>query len=291
MRILICGASGFIGRHLCKALSEAGHDVVRGVRKPLDAGEIGMDYRLDTQAETWLPRLADVEAVINAVGVLRDTPDTPMDPIHSNAPQALFSACATVGIKQVVHISALGVGSSMRNRYFSTRQEAEKHLRSLSPRLKALILRPSLIYGEDGASARLFRTLAALPLHPLPSGGGQVLRPVHIDDIAEAVARWLDDPTATTLTVAAVGHEETTLRGMLDSYRSQQDRPPARRLSIPRALMRIAARLGDHFPSSLLCSETLDMLEAGNTADDGEFSRLLGRPPRAYRDFLQTPKA
>ena len=324
MRIFLCGASGFIGQHLKRGLIESGHSVISALRQPRNAEEIGVDYCTDTQPETWHPRLAGIDVVINAVGVLRDSPRSPMGLIHTRTPQALFKACAECGIQRVVQFSALGVGGAIRNHYFDTRLEAEKYLHTLNPALidpariglerrsgfsptcrhecrptitdkagrinRHLILRPSLIYGDDGASARFFRFLAARPLHLLPIGGEQTLRPVHIDDITEAVTRWLGDPNATSATVAAVGLEETTLRGLLDSYRAQQGHSPARHISIPRALMRLTARLGDLFPTSLLCSETLDMLLAGNTADVVDFTRLLGHPPRSYRDFIHKQK-
>ena len=290
MRIFLCGASGFIGQHLKRGLIESGHSVISALRQPRNAEEIGVDYCTDTQPETWHPRLAGIDVVINAVGVLRDSPRSPMGLIHTRTPQALFKACAECGIQRVVQFSALGVGGAIRNRYFDTRLEAEKYLHTLNPALRHLILRPSLIYGDDGASARFFRFLAARPLHLLPTGGEQTLRPVHIDDIAEAVTRWLGDPNATSATVAAVGLEETTLRGLLDSYRAQQGHSPARHISIPHALMRLSARLGELFPTSLLCSETLDMLLAGNTADVVDFTRLLGHPPRSYRDFIHKQK-
>ena len=288
MRILICGASGFIGRHLVKTLTKEGHTVLRGVRNPLKNEDIGMDYRRDTRPEDWLPRLIGVDAVINSVGVLRERKETPMELLHNRAPQALFTACSLSSVSRVVHISALGVGGSLRSRFLDSRVEAEERLRTLSPPLSHLILRPSLIFAEDGASARLFTGLANLALHPLPDTRNALLRPVHIDDIVHATARWLADPHAISASVAAVGREEATLSDLLASYRQQLGHTPAWHIRLPPILMRLAARLGDLIPGSLLCSETLSMLEAGNTADDAAFAHLLGRPPRSFRDFFTT---
>ena len=287
MKILVCGANGFVGRHVTQALRQAGHTVFRGVRTPTQPDDIAMDYRADTHQEIWLPRLAGISVVVNAVGVLRDSPKSPMAQLHAETPVALFSACAEARVERIVHVSALGLGRGIDTPYFSTRLAAEAYLRNLPNSIHTLILRPSLIYGQDGASARLFRLLARLPIHILPMAGLQPLQPVHIDDICESVVRWLDDQNAKSLTVAAVGSDATTLRGMLDSYRMQMQRPSALHLVTPSPLMKLAAHLGDRIPASPLCSDTLSMLQAGNTAHPAGFSRLLGRSPQSYQTFIK----
>lgn len=284
MNILLCGASGFVGRHLARALRDAGHNVIAAVRRPTLATDIAVDFRRDTDKATWLPRLAGIDVVVNAVGVLRDSRANPMQALHTDTPLALFAACAEAGVRRVVHLSALGVDSGVAVPYFTTRRVTEQALARLP--CPALCLRPSVIYGEDGASAQLFRQLAKLPLHALAMGGEQTLQPVHIDDLGAAVVNWLANPDATSLTVAAVGAEPTTMRGMLDSYRAQLHRRPAYHIALPRWLVRLMASLGDYAPNSPLCSDTFAMLAAGNTADATDFARLLQRSPRSFRAFI-----
>jgi len=77
MKILVCGATGFVGRHLTQALRDAGHTVIRAVRHPSDPGDIKVDFCKDTTKEIWLPRLNGIKVVINTVGVLRDSANTP----------------------------------------------------------------------------------------------------------------------------------------------------------------------------------------------------------------------
>lgn len=286
MNILICGATGFVGRHLTAALHEAGHRVTRAVRRPGEPGDIAVDFRNDTHKETWLPRLKGITAVINAVGVLREHPNTPMQKLHAETPAALFAACAEAGVERVLHLSALGVDSGIDVPYFTTRIAAEQALHAMPSRVRSLCLRPSVIYGEDGTSAKMFVRMAKLPVFALPMGGVQSLQPVHIDDISMAVVQWLADPVATSLTVDAVGAEATTMRGMLDSYREQMHLRPAWHVAVPSALVRLAALAGDHIPSSPMCSDTFTMLAAGNTASASRFSQLLGHEPRSYREFI-----
>jgi uncharacterized protein YbjT (DUF2867 family) len=287
MKILICGASGFVGRHLLEGLRGAGHHCVRGVRNPRQVDDVAVNYLSDLDVQSWVPKLSGIDVVINAIGVLRDSTAQPMSKVLAQAPAALFQAAAQCGVKRIVNFSALGVESSLDTPYFRYRREAESVLFALPDSTRWLNLRPSVIYGEDGASARMFRMLAALPVHGLPGGGRQTLQPVHIDDVVQAVCRWLDDSSASSLSVNAAGAEATTMRGMLDSYRQQMGKGAALHVTVPGPLVALGARLGDFLPFSPLCSDTWKMLNAGNTGDNQLFERLLSRAPRGYSHFIQ----
>ena len=287
MNILICGASGFIGRHLRASLQEAGHDVRGAVRHPRLNQDIAVDYSNDYNTEIWIPRLKNIDVVINAVGVLRNGPNSLMQRLHCDTPLALFKACSEAKVKRIIHISALGVESGIKAAYFSSRVAAENSLKEISSPIRWLCIRPSVIFGEDGTSARMFRHMAKLPLHLLPMGGNQILQPVHIDDICTAINRWLDDSDAQSKTVNAVGAKPTTMRGMLDSYRTQLGYRSAWHIPIPESLVQFAAKIGDQIPSSPLCSETLTMMEAGNAADASGFAQLLKCDPMSYHEFIR----
>ncbi|MEW5824403.1 MAG: NAD-dependent epimerase/dehydratase family protein [Pseudomonadota bacterium] len=286
MRILLCGANGFVGRHLETVLTQTGHEVWRGVRRPVAARDIALDYTRDLLPAHWIERLDGIDVLINAVGVLRDTPATPMAAIHDAAPRALFAACKDAGVGRVVQLGALGVGGPVTTTYFTSREAAIAALQHPENPFRHLLLRPSLLYGADGASTRLFLALARLPLLALPALPGSRLQPAHVDDLCDAVARWLDDPSATSQDIAVVGSTSTDLRGLIASYRAQLGHRPARVLSLPEALTTLAARLGDAIPASLLCTDTLRMLKAGSTADPAAFAALLGRTPCAFDTFL-----
>ncbi|MGC2166700.1 MAG: NAD-dependent epimerase/dehydratase family protein [Gallionella sp.] len=291
MKILICGATGFVGRHLTAYLRNAGHDVTRAIRHPAMTDDIAVDFSKDTAKSVWVPRLKGYDAVINAVGLLRDSTDNPMRNSHADTPAALFSAAVEAGVGRIIHLSALGVDSGIDTTYFSTKLLAERSLQALPPQVRWLCLRPSVIYGDDGASAKMFRAQARLPLHILLAGGRQTLQPVHIDDVSAAVERWLSDSKSGSQIVAAAGAEATTMRGMLDSYRQQLGHGSALHISMPSLLTSVAARIGDHLPASPLCSDTLKMLTAGSIADSTAFSELLGHPPQSYREFLKCGRA
>ena len=286
MNILICGASGFVGRHLDRVLSDSGYNVFRGVRNPGKPNDIAIDYCHDLSKSAWFPKLEGMDVVVNAVGVLRNSGKQPMKLLHEKAPIALFSACREVGIKKVIQISALGIDQNIETTYFQTKRQADITLQEIAGDMKYLIIQSSLIYGCDGTSAKMFRSMARFPVHFMIGDDQQRLRPVHIDDLVIAIKRWIDDEDAFSQTLAAVGLDETNFSGMLASYRKQMGLVPAKQFSIPVATMSAIAKIGDLINISPLCSETLAMLLAGNTADIENFSQLLGGRPRSFHTFI-----
>lgn len=232
MKVLVCGANGFIGKAIATRLACDGHQVVRGVRRPTHLGEMAIDYTTDLTAERWLARLDGIDAVINAVGIIIERGVQTFEHVHAQAPAALFTACRMRGVPRIIQISALGA-ESRETPYFASKCAADDFL--LAQSMGAHVVRPALVYGTDGASARLFRTMASLPVHLLPAGGHQVLRPVHIDDLAELVLRLLD-PMANTAyppCIEVVGNTQVTYRDMLNTYRSSMELAPAYHLGIP----------------------------------------------------------
>lgn len=279
--VLVLGATGFIGRHIAAALEGAGHQVVRGARVAGDAHSapwVCVDYTRDHAVADWLPRLAGVDAVVNAVGILRERGRATYAALHVRAPVALFHACAQAGVRRVVQISALGADARARSGYHRSKKAADDALAALP--VSGVIVLPSLVYGEGGASARLFATLAALPVVPIPGEGAQQVQPVHIDDLCALVVRLVGPCAEVTGRVAAVGPRAVTLREWLAILRAGMGLPRARFLPVPMPMVRAAASVARHVPSALLDRETLDMLERGNAGDARPMAQCLGHPPR-----------
>lgn len=305
MRVLVGGATGFIGRRLVDALHARGHSVIAAARRPEklrdrypDLQCVSVDYRKDHAPEAWLPRLRDVDAVVNAVGIFQGS-ESRFEALHIDAPQALFEACVQAGVRRVIQISALGadpapssgpgVDTGAQTPYHQTKHAADEHLRSLP--LDWTIVQPSLVYGPEGASARLFTTLAALPLIPLPGRGDQIVQPVHLNDLVALLVALLENGGCVHKTLPAVGPEPVSLRAMLSKLRSGMSLGPGRFLPMPMSLVKLAAGLAEHLPGVLLSRDALQMLQSGNQGDPADTAALLGRPPVPVQDFVDPVRA
>lgn len=284
MRVLIVGSSGFLGGALCAALREAGHEVTGTARHPAPgSGLIAADFARDHDAAVWRERLAGFDAVINAVGILREQDGQTFEALHVRGPCAMFSGCVAAGVTRVIQISALGADGSAASRYHLSKKQADDFL--LAQPLTATVLQPSLVFGPGGTSARMFGALAALPLIPVPDKGRQLLQPIHLDDLCGTVVRLLD-MTRPPRVLAAVGPTALTLGDYLDSLRRAMGLGPGRFVSVSRPLVALAARLGEALPGALLDRETLAMLERGNHADSLPICEVLGHSPRPVATFL-----
>ena len=284
MIILLTGVTGFIGSHLAAVLRAAGHCVRGTQRGPgQDASCLHADFSRDFDVALWIPRLTGVDVVINAVGILRQTPAQSFTAIHTLAPRALFRACALAGVRRVIQISALGAETGQGG-YFSSKHAADEFLSELP--LDWTIVQPSLVYAPGGASASLFSMLATLPVIPLPGGGGQRVQPVHMDDLTTVICKLCECATEFRRRVPVVGPHPVSLRDMLQQLRIALGLPQAPTLTVPAWMMRFAAKLSSLSPSSLLTPETLAMLEADNIADPTATTRLLGKAPRCVPRFI-----
>lgn len=272
MKVLVCGAGGFIGSHISRALRDAGHEVAGGSSREMDFTRM-----LDPAA--WLPHLKCIDAVINAVGVLRDTRSRPLDLVHDRAPRALFEACAQAGVRRVIHVSALGIDGNA-TLYARSKRGAELALRQLrdAGRLDATILRPSIVFGRGGASSSLFMGLARLPVLLLPRAALTArVQPVAVDDLATVCATLL--PARQPLLVECVGPTALTLAEFIGSLRRQLGHLPAAVLPLPAWMALASARCGDLLPFIPWCTETMTLLQQDNIAPAEDFARLLARPP------------
>jgi uncharacterized protein YbjT (DUF2867 family) len=213
-----------------------------------------------------------------------------MDQVQRDTPIALFEACGKAGVSQVIQLSALGAGEEgPPTRFLQTKRAADRYLATLP--LAWCIVRPSLVAGTDGASSRMFRALAALPVVPLPGAGAQPLQPVAIQDLADLVVALLMPGAPTLVTVDAVGPQVVSCREMLRAYRCAMGLGEPVWLPVPVPVLVAAAAFARPLSAGMVSGDTLTMLEAGRTASSEPFEHLLGRPPVPFTHALETVPA
>lgn len=289
MRVLVIGATGLIGSALVDALRAAGHELVVGVRR-VEAARVrwpglrvvGVDFARDQSPRDWVRRLQGVDAVVNAVGLIREHGESSFEAVHVRAPRALFEACVLAGVNRVVQFSALGADAGARTDYHTSKRAADAVLHALP--LRATVLQPSLVFAPHGESAQWFMMLSSLPLIAVPASAGP-LQPVHLDDVCAAVVALLAHERMPP-TLAVVGPQALRLTDYLAALRRGLGLGPARFVRVPGWLARFGARIGSRLPGSLLTRDTLSMLERGNTDSAGPLAAVLGRVPRGVDAFI-----
>ncbi|CAM3627095.1 NAD(P)-binding domain-containing protein [Bordetella sputigena] len=301
MRVLLTGATGFIGSRLRAALAEQGHELRCVSRRPPASASasasasksswVALDFSQALSPEQWTQAVAGCDVVINTTGVFRSRGADTLDRIHGEAPRALFDAARRQGVERIIHLSALGADEQAGSAYHRSKKAGDDALRQCG--VPYTILQPSLVFGPDGASSRFFMMMASLPVIPLPGGGDNMVQPVHVDDLVQAVLALLSLPAADMPEVLPViGPTPLPLRAYYATLRAGMDmRHRARFLPIPLAAMRPMARMGDRLGFEMLNSEAIGMLARGNTGDPRPLRRLLGRSARAPAAFIDRPWA
>lgn len=297
MRIFVTGANGFIGSAIVARLLEDGHNVTAVVRNPeamrarfpaVDV--ISGDFNRDIRPQDWLPRLDGVDAVINCAGALQDRHGQSLWAIHRDAPIALFDAAKAKGIRRIIQISAVSIGADTD--YARSKLAADEHLMKMDG-LDWVVLRPSLVYGSGSyGGTSLMRALASCPiLVPLLGKGEQAFTPIHLDDLVDCVARACQDGCYAGQVIEPCGPETMTLRDILGCYRRWLGLGPAHFLPVPRGLVGLFAKVGDHIGTSALTTTSLKQLDHGNDADPVAYSEVTGLRPRRFVEALSASPA
>lgn len=294
MNILIVGAQGFIAREVIVALKQAGHHIVACARgRSLLLTGLGVNdfisanFLKDTTSEVWAPRLKDIDIVINCVGVFQASRKK-MWQIHCQTPKALYQACEQVGVKRIIHISALGI-DKIDTPYATSKLAIEKYLETLST--DSIIIRPSFVYGEGAyGGSSLFRGLVALPfIIPMPGKAKQLLQPVYVKDLARIVVEAMDLQGKQLL--CAVGSEKVPLKTLLPKMRAWLGFKKAINIFMPMWPLKLAAVFGNFIYNSPLGSTGIKMMQLDNIAT-AEQERLLAETisfkPRGFSEGLQS---
>jgi NADH dehydrogenase len=276
MRVLVLGGRGFIGRHAVAALRERGHHPLVASRDP----HLGREAHLErlTCARDWDALLDGFDAVVNAVGILRNRGHETYERVHHLAPAALAEACAARGVR-LVHLSALGLHDAARSRFITTKLAGERAIARSGA--DYCIVRPSLLDGEGGFGARWLRAIARSPVHLVPRTATGRIAALDVQDLGEAIALLCE--SANGKEVELGGEAAWTLAGYLQVLRGARGLCPALQLEVPAWLARIVSHICDaaHFsPFSFGHFELLHRDNVPNVLFANRLAELLGRAPR-----------
>jgi NADH dehydrogenase len=219
--VTIFGGSGFIGRHLVEHLARAGASVRIATRHPLTTAEplrlariqhVAADI-LDDPAVQAAIRGADT--IINLVGILSQAQRQTFTAIHEDGARRVAATARRLGVRQLVHVSALGASRTAPALADRSKAAGEAAVRATFP--EATIIRPSLVYGPDDHFFNGFAALAPrLPVLPLIGGGRTRFQPVYVEDMVAGVVAILADPASRGKTYEFGGPRVYTFKELIE---------------------------------------------------------------------------
>jgi uncharacterized protein YbjT (DUF2867 family) len=279
--VTVFGGSGFLGRHVVRALAKHNYRIRVAVRRPDLAGHLQPLGRVGqiqaVQANLrHRPSVAAAvrgsDVVINLVGILFEAGRQRFEAVHSFGAEAVALAAAANGAR-LVHVSAIGADANSTAAYARSKALGEKLVLAAVP--DATILRPSILYGPNDAFFNRFAALARLsPVLPLIGGGHTRLQPVFAGDVGAAVAEAVGGERRGGNIYELGGPEIFTFRELMEFVLATIER---RRLlmPLPFGIARLQAAILELLPKPLLTRDQVEMLRYDNVVS--EAARREGR--------------
>jgi NADH dehydrogenase len=302
--VLVLGGTGFVGAHVCEKLIRAGLRVTVPTRRAVNARNILHLPALtvlecDVHDEAALTQaMAGVDAVVNLVAILHGTPAA-FEWVHRALPEKIARACLAQGVRQLVHISALGTDHQQPqacvSNYLRSKGEGEAALMRIlgwpqakaadalasAPHTGLVVLRPSVIFGAEDQFLNVFAKLQKLfPVMPL-AGADAKFQPVWVEDVAaavvESVLRGLSGPPRMQI-YELVGSkvyrlaELVQLAARLSGINGGRGRPV---IGLPRWMGKVQAAILGMMPGKpVMSADNLDSMQVDNVAT-GHYPGLL----------------
>jgi uncharacterized protein YbjT (DUF2867 family) len=292
LRVLVTGATGFVGRGVVRALRAGGYSV-RGLvhrRSASALARLEPDERVEGDVlvpGTLEAAMAGADVLIHLVGIIRERPTrgVTFERLHVDATENVLAAAAAAGVRRVLHMSALGTRPDARSRYHQTKWRAEESVRSSG--LDWTIFRPSVIYGPgDGFVTLLARMVRRLPVVPVIGPGTSRTQPVSLAVVAEGVARAVARPDSIGQVWEVGGPEAYAFNRVLDLIGAALGRR-VRKVHVPLVIARPLTAALESVPLYPLTTDQLLMLGEDNICDPGPFHRAFGLEPVGFPAGLE----
>jgi NADH dehydrogenase len=290
--VTIFGGSGFLGRHLVRALCKRGYRIRVAVRRPelafhlqplgrvgqVHAVQANLRYPASIQAAV---RGADV--VVNLVGILFERGKQRFAAVQADGPGAVAEAAVQVGAR-MVHVSAIGADPDSPSAYARTKGLGEQGVWAAAR--GATVFRPSIVFGPEDDFFNRFASLARFsPALPLIGGGATRFQPVFVGDVAQAIAKAVDGEAREGLTYELGGPDVRTFKELMRFVLATIER---RRLLVPLPfpVAEFQAWFLQFLPKPLLTPDQVRLLHADNVVsrqalDEGRTLQGLGIAPHA----------
>lgn len=296
--VTVFGASGFIGRHVVRALARRGYRVRAACRRPdlathlQPAGGVGqiLPIQANLRYRASVDRaVAGADAVVNLVGLLAASGRQTHAAVQAFGSRAVAEASAAAGVRRLVQVSAIGASAGSTSLYARTKAAGESAVFDVMP--DAVVLRPSLVFGPDDSFFNMFGEMAQVsPVLPLIGGGRNLLQPVFVGDVAEAVARAVDGEVLGGRVYELGGPEVLSFRACLERlFEATGRRRPF--LSLPFPIAALIARLTSWLPGAPLQPDQVELLKIDNVVSsqaitEGRTLAGLGIEPTALAAIL-----
>ncbi|MCC7480751.1 MAG: complex I NDUFA9 subunit family protein [Hyphomicrobiales bacterium] len=273
--VTLIGGSGFIGRHIVRALAKRGYRIRVACRRPDLAGHVQplgtpgqiMPVQANVRFPASLAAACDgATAVVSLTGVLSSRGAQSFDAIHVFGAEASARAAKAAKAQVFIQMSALGADADSGSEYGRTKAAGEAKARAAFP--GAIILRPSIVFGPEDNFFNQFAGLSRLaPALPLIGGGQTKFTPLFVGDLAEAIARLIDKGEASGLTYELGGPEVFSFKQLMEFTLETIGR---KRLlvPVPWPIAKVMGTVMGLLPFAPLTADQVELLKTDNVVSE-----------------------
>ena len=277
----VFGGSGFVGRHVVRALVNRGYSVRVAVRRPDLAfhlqplGNVGQIQLM--QANLRYPASVEravkgADVVINLVGILQETGRQRFGSVQANGAATVAAVSKKAGAA-LIHVSSIGANSEASSEYLETKGLGEEVVHE--NHRKAVILRPSIVFGPEDDFFNRFGAMSRLsPFLPLIGGGVTKFQPVYVGDVAEAVALAADGKLLSGKVYELGGPQIASFRDCMEIVLKQVCRSRIL-ISIPWFAARVLGTLTGWLPGAPITADQVESLKVDNVVSSDAIKRGL----------------
>lgn len=278
--VTIIGGSGFLGRHITRALARQGHRIRVAVRRPDLAGHVqplGTPGQImPVQANLRYPESVEAacagsDVVINLVGVLYSSGAQTFSALHAHGARVAARAASNAGAAQFIQMSAIGADEGSASEYARSKAQGEVAAREEFP--GATIIRPSIVFGPEDNFFNQFAAMARFsPVLPLIGGGETRFQPVFVGDVAAAVAKLVATGDGSGKTWEFGGPAQHSFRELL-AYVLEVTGRKRLLVPVPFAIARINGIILGLMPNPMLTADQVDLLKTDNVVSDAAIAQ------------------
>lgn len=227
-RVCVLGGSGFVGSSIVNKLDEAGYEIKvltrrREANKHLILIPNADVVECDVMDDAALTRqIQGCDAVINLIGILHESRKASFQAIHAELPGRIAQICRNLGVRRLLHMSALNASIDAPSEYLRSKARGEANvLVQTSPtvaadELQVTVFRPSVIFGRGDKFLNLFATLVKyLPIVLLAKPEAK-FQPIYVEDVAEVFVKSLENIDTVSKRYDLCGPKVYTLRQLVE---------------------------------------------------------------------------
>jgi len=283
IRIVVVGASGFVGKNLRKFLHELNLDVLaisrKNFRKHASEVKITSTNLLEPKLQT---KLKNYDALIHLIGIGRQSSKSTFEEINLNLTKNVIKACKNAGIKKIIFISGLGVSRSNKSDYFVSKYKAEREI--INSGLDYTIFRASYIIGKTDYLTKALSKQMKKGVIVIPGSGKYRLQPIFVVDVAKIILEAINEKKFSKKILDLVGPQKISFEDFVNLFTKNTS------VKIQKINLDSAYDEAKRNTRSVYGLESLNILVGDYTSDGKQLKKLSDVKLTTVTEFLQSSR-